>query len=225
MAGSSCESIGSAACLQVRVGHLELDAITNMNPANMFKNPRSFQQHGFSLLEFLIAMTVLTIGVGGLLPLLLGAMTIDKKAAGDTTSTMVAEVVLEQISSQSAASATSVTITDCANNNITISVADQAIGQGSGGTYGGNGAALTYMGIVDWSQAYASVPTGYATQYVACSTTNDTQVTYDIRWDVITTSQSENTKMVIISARPLITSPLALGQIMVPVNLRTLVGM
>jgi type IV pilus modification protein PilV len=196
-----------------------------MNSANMFKNPRSFEQHGFSLLEFLIAMTVLTIGVGGLLPLLLGAITIDKKAAGDTTSTMVAEVVLEQISSQSAATSTAVTITDCANNSATINVVDQNVGSGSGGTYGGNGAALTYMGIVDWTQAYASVPTGYAMQYVACSTTNDTQVTYDVRWDVITTSQSENTKLVVISARPVINSPVALGRIVIPVNLRTLVGM
>lgn len=155
-----------------------------MNPANVFKNPRSGQQHGFSLLEFLIAMTVLTIGVGGLLPLLLGAITIDKKAAGDTTSTMVAEVILEQISSQSAASSNSVSITDCANNTSTITVLDQKVGAGSGGTYGGNGAALTYMGVVDWTQAYASVPAGYAMQYVACSTTNDTPVTYDVRWDV-----------------------------------------
>lgn len=191
----------------------------------MFKNPRSFEQHGFSLLEFLIAMTVLTIGVGGLLPLLLGAITIDKKAAGDTTSTMVAEVVLEQISSQSAATSTAVTITDCANNSATINVVDQNVGSGSGGTYGGNGAALTSLGIVDWTQSYASVPTGYAMQYVACSTTNDTQVTYDVRWDVITTSQSENTKLVVISARPVINSPVALGRIVIPVNLRTLVGM
>lgn len=196
-----------------------------MHPANVFKNPRSFQQHGFSLLEFLIAMTVLTIGVGGLLPLLLGAITIDKKAAGDTTSTMVAEVVLEQISSQAANSSNTVSITDCANNSSTISVADLPVGAGSGGTYGGNGAALTYMGIVDWTQAYASVPAGYAMQYVSCSTTNDTPVTYDVRWDVITTSQSENTKLVVISARPLINSPLALGRIVIPVNLRTLVGM
>ena len=190
-----------------------------------FKTRRLSRQHGFSLLEFLIAMTVLTIGVGGLLPLLLGAITIDKKAAGDTTSTMVAEVVLEQISSQAANSVNPVTITDCANNNQTISVLDQTVGAGSGGTYGGNGAALTYMGIVDWSQSYASVPTGYAMQYVACSTTNDTQVSYDVRWDVITTSQSENTKLVVISARPTVTSPQVLGRIVIPVNLRTLVGM
>lgn len=197
-----------------------------MNFRDAVKNRHMSRQHGFSLLEFLIAMTVLTVGVGGVLPLLLGAITLDKKAAGDTTSTMVAEVVLEQISSQSANNSTAVSITDCASpiNTWTINVADKAVGAGSGGTYGGNGAALTNLGTIDWTQAYASVPAGYAMQYVSCSTTNDTPVTYDVRWDVIKTSQSRNTKMVIISARPLIASPLALGYI-VPVNLRTIVGM
>ena len=183
-------------------------------------------QGGFSVLEFLVAMAVLTIGVGGILPLLLGSITVDKKAAGDTTSTMVAEIVLEQISAQSASTSTAVSITDCANpvNTWTINVVTAAVGGGSGGAFGGNGAALTNQGTVDWSQDYAAIPAGYAMKYVACSTTNDVPVTYEVRWDVIKTSQSDNTKMVVISARPLINSPLALGYI-APVNLRTIVGM
>ena len=197
-----------------------------MKLTNAFKTRRLSRQRGFSLLEFLIAMTVLTIGVGGLLPLLLGALTLDKKAAGDTTSTMVAEVVLEQISAQGAPSLDTVSITDCANppNTPIISMGDAIIGQGSGGTYGGNGATLTSQGSIDWTEPYGNIPAGYAMQYVACSTTNDTRVAYDVRWDLIKTSQSDNTKLVVVSARPVVNSPVALGYIL-PVNLRTVVGM
>ncbi len=189
-------------------------------------NTRNAAQHGFSVLEFLVAMVILSIGVGGILPLLIGSITLDRKAAGDTTATMVAEVVLEQFSSQSSQTSTNPTVNDCATpaNTWTINVAEAVVGGGSGGSYGGNGASLTNSGTVDWTQAYNSVPVGYAMKYVACSTTTDVPVTYDVRWDVIKTSSTNNTKMIIVSARPLINSPMALGYI-APVNLRTIVGM
>jgi prepilin-type N-terminal cleavage/methylation domain-containing protein len=187
---------------------------------------RKASQHGFSVLEFLVAMVILSIGMGGILPLLIGSITINKKAAGDTTSTMVAEAVLEQISSQAADDNNSPTITDCATpaNTWTINLVASPVGGGSGGAFGGNGANLTNQATIDWTQDYNGIPAGYAAKYVACSTTNDVPVTYDVRWDVIQTSSSNNTKMLIISARPLIASPMALGYI-APVNLRTIVGM
>lgn len=185
------------------------------------------RQQGFSLLEFLIAMVVLTIGVGGLLPLLLASITIDKKAAGDTTAVMVAEVVLEQMSSQSSTSLSLPNpIQDCATppNSWTVSEVDAVVGGGSGGAYGGNGAQLTNQGAIDWTQNYAAIPAGYAMRYVACSTTNDTPVTYEVRWDVISTSSSDSTKMIVISARPQISQAWALGYI-APINMRTIIGM
>ena len=198
-----------------------------MKSTNTFRAEKALRQHGFSLLEFLIAMTVLTIGVGGLLPLLLASITLDKKAAGDTTAVMVAEVVLEQMSSQSSTSAALPNpMQDCATppNSWTVSEADAVVGGGSGGAYGGNGAKLTNQGAIDWTQDYAAIPAGYAMRYVACSTTNDTPVTYEVRWDAIMTSSSDNTKMIVISARPQISQAWALGYI-APINMRTIVGM
>ena len=172
-------------------------------------------------------MTVLTIGVGGLLPLLLASITLDKKAAGDTTAVMVAEVVLEQMSSQSStSSALPNPMQDCATppNSWTVNEVAAKVGAGSGGAYGGNGAKLTNQGAVDWTQSYATIPAGYAMQYVACSTTNDTPVTYEVRWNVISTSSSDSTKMIVISARPQILQAWALGYI-APINMRTIIGM
>ena len=197
-----------------------------MKLTGAFNRGNASRQRGFSVVEFLVAMVILSIGMGGVLPLLIGAITINKKAAGDTTSTMVAEAVLEQISSQAADDNNSPTISDCATpaNTWNINLVASPVGGGSGGAYGGNGARLTNQATIDWTQPFGNVPAGYGVQYVACSTTNDVPVTYDVRWDVIQTSSSNNTKMVIVSARPQIASPMALGYI-APVNLRTIVGM
>lgn len=199
-----------------------------MKSTNTFRAEKAVRQQGFSLLEFLIAMVVLTIGVGGLLPLLLASITLDKKAAGDTTAVMVAEVVLEQMSS-AGANFTGVLpnpLQDCANpaNSWNIDMTSAIVGGGSGGANGGNGANLTNQGAIDWTQDYATIPAGFAMRYVACSTTNDTPVTYEVRWDVIKTSSSDSTKMVVVSARPMIQQAWSLG-VIAPINMRTIVGM
>lgn len=201
-----------------------------MKSTNTSRAAKGEKQHGFSLLEFLIAMVVLSIGVGGLLPLLLASITLDKKAAGDTTAVMVAEVVLEQMSSQSAnwQAVLPNPLQDCANPanawNIDVTAPPLGLGTGSGGPYGGNGAKLTNQGAIDWTQDYATIPAGYAMEYVSCSTTNDSPTTYEVRWDVINMSSSYATKTIVISARPKIAQAWALGYI-APVNMRTIIGM
>ena len=184
-----------------------------------FQSGHTSRQHGFTVLEFLFSMAILTIGVGGVLPLLLGSMTIDKKAAGDTTSIMVADLVLVQISSQGAQSQPALFISECATSaNIwTVNVQRKQ----PSGNFGAN---LTAAGTIDWSQDYNAIPAGYAMRYVACSTTNDVPVTYEVRWTVIQTSSADTTKMIVMSARPKIASPIALGFI-APVNLRTIIGL
>ena len=201
-----------------------------MKSMNTSRAVRGEKQHGFSLLEFMIAMVVLGIGVGGLLPLLLASITLDKKAAGDTTAVMVAEVVLEQMSSQSANynGVLPNPIQDCATPpnawNIDTTPPPAGLGTGSGGAYGGNGAQLTNQGAIDWTQAYATIPAGYAMEYVSCSTTNDSPTTYEVRWDVIKMASADATKTIVISARPKIAQAWALGYI-APINMRTIIGM
>ena len=173
------------------------------------------------LIELLISMAVLVIGLGGMLILLVAAMYTNKRAGNDTTSTMVAEHVLEQISSQPANAIDDLAITDCAGNVLNITTIGAVKGAGSGAN-GGNGAALTANGTVDWTQASGAVPAGYDVQYVACGNAS-TRTTYDVRWNVM--SMSAYSRMVVISARPN-PSPQTGGlRFVVPANLRTIGGM
>jgi type II secretory pathway pseudopilin PulG len=176
-------------------------------------------QRGSMLLEVLIAMVVLSIGLGGLIPLLVSSMYTNTNSSTDTTSTMVAEHVLEQITAQDANNTTSLTITDCAGTGWTIGTTGATQGSGNGGSNGGDGANLTSSGYVDWTQDYSSVPSGYAAKYVACGA-GGAQRTYEVRWDVITTSTY--TRMVVISARPI--GETSGMHYVVPVNLRTIGG-
>ena len=173
------------------------------------------------LLELLIAIVVLAIGMGGLIPLLVSSMYSNNKAGTDTTSTMIAEHVLEQISAEAADSSVALAITDCAGTNWTILTAGAAVNSGNGGTYGGNGASMTSGGIIDWSQAYSSVPTNYKMRYVACGS-GARQNVYDVRWDVIT--MSTYARMVVVSARPTEMTVVGGLRYIVPVNLRTIGG-
>src|SRR5215475_4086803 len=173
------------------------------------------KEHGSMLVELLISMVVLMIGLGGLMILLVSAMYTNKKAGHDTTSTMVAEHILEQISSQPANAVANLTLTDCAGTGWNLSTIGAVKGGGSG-VNGGNGAALTSAGIVDWTQTYGAVPAGYAAQYVACGN-GGRQDAYDVRWNVIT--MSSYTRMVMVSARPKASANVGGLRFIMPVNL------
>lgn len=192
----------------------------------ILKQSRSFtrgcRQCGSMMLELLISMVILTVGMGGLMVLLVSAMYTNSKAGHDTSSTMLAEHVLEQISAQPANSSTSLTITDCTGAAWNIDTAGSPKGSGTGGSYGGDGALLTSSGTVDWTQNYGAVPSGYAMHYVACGA-GGRQVTYDVRWNVIT--MSSYSRMVVISARTRSSANVGGLRYIVPVNLRTIGGM
>ena len=184
-------------------------------------NSARTKEQGSMMLELLISMVILVIGLGGLMILLVSVMYTNKKSSRDTTSTMVAEHILEQISSQPANAVANLTLTDCAGTVWNISTLGAIKGGGSG-VNGGNGAALTSAGIVDWTQNYGAVPAGYAAQYVACGN-GGRQDAYDVRWNVIT--MSSYTRMVMVSARPKASANVGGLQFVMPVNLRTIGGM
>jgi len=174
------------------------------------------------LIELLIAMVVLAVGLGGILVLLIASIYTNNRAGNDTTSTMVAEHVLEQISAQPANGVSSLTVTDCAGTGWSINTVGAIQGAGSGGSHGGNGAKLTTTGIIDWTQSYAAVPANYAMNYAACGAGGKRSV-YDIRWDVLT--MSNYSRMIVVSARPS-GSPVVGGvRYIIPPNMRTIGGM
>jgi len=186
------------------------------------------------MIELMISMVVLTVGLGGLLVLLVCCLFNDRGSASDTAATMIAEHVLEQISAEPADSVLGATITDCSGVVWNISTAPATVGAGTGAN-GGNGANLTanlgFGEVIDWTQAYAALPAGYAMQYMACGA-NGRQETYDVRWNMIT--MSPYSRMVLISARRVATpvagtAGAAQGNVgmrfVLPVTLRTINGM
>ena len=183
-------------------------------------------ERGFMMLELMISMVVLSVGLAGILVLMLSAMYTDNRSRNDTGSTMIAEHILEQITAQGLQANSALQITDCAGNLKNVATARANLAAGNAGPNGGNGASLTAGGIIDWTQAFTAVPTDpgtgapYAIEYVACGP-NGRQITYDVRWDVIQMPGSANNRLTVIGARPK-SQPQSGGlHFVVPVNLRT----
>src|SRR5438270_13525443 len=86
---------------------------TNMLSKFGCKTNRAVSQRGMSMIELLIAMTVLAVGMGGMVVVFAAAITGNGKAKFDTSGTMLAQTVLERIAAQPANAAANITIQDC----------------------------------------------------------------------------------------------------------------
>jgi len=133
-------------------------------------------QRGMTLIELMIALTVLTVGLAALMALITTAIATNNRNKLDTGGTFAAQAILETIAAQPGG--TTVNMKDCAGNAISVSTAGSA-SPGSGATVASNGS-------IDFTnQAQSSVPAGYSTNYVGCGPAGR-QVTYDVRWNVRT---------------------------------------
>ena len=159
--------------------------------------------------------------------LLITSLYTNKTAATDTSSTMIAEHILEQISAQGLQATTPLQITDCTYptpQTINFATNPATLGSGNSGANGGNGATLTAGGIINWTQAFSAVPTDpvsgypYAIRYTDCGA-NGKQKVYDVRWNVI--KMSANDRLIVIGARPSNVSTNGGLRFVVPANLRT----
>lgn len=176
-----------------------------------------------TLIELMVAMFMLAVGMGSLLVLFLNATISDNRNMRDTSSTLLAQMVLEQISAQSANSNATIVLADCAGTQWTIATAGGAAPNGQGANLNQNSSSSTYGGI-DQTQAYSAIPANYAMQYADCDSGGH-QAAYDVRWNV-TTITANSTRLVTVSARLANLSSNALGgaQFAVPVTLRGIGG-
>lgn len=172
-----------------------------------------------SLIELMVAMVVLAIGLGGITILLTGSMASNNKNNHDTTATLLAQMVLEQISGQHVYAVTPINVTDCAGNAFTIATAPGAVGTGAG-------ANLKADGSIDFTQASANITANYSMQYVDCSVAGGIQTTYDVRWNVMSVSTNTTTRLITAAARPLASNVNQFGGVFfaLPVNLRGIGG-
>ncbi len=156
---------------------------------------RPSRQAGMSLVEMMIAMTVLAIGMAGSMVLFGLAIASNGRNKTDTGSTLVAQMVIEQIAAVPVrATTTTSQIVDCNPAGATTWTL-----QTTGGT-GGTGASLKSNGEVNWSQDYTGVPDGYKMRYVGCGQGGQ-QIPYEVRWNVRQVNADNWTKLIVVSAR------------------------
>lgn len=185
--------------------------------------PRN-SQAGMTLVELMIALSILAVGMGALTNLLVVAMATDNRNSKDTSATLLAQMVVEQISAQHPNSTATITVTDCAGNTWTVATAGGASPNGTGATLVTSSTAAGYGGI-DQTQAYSNITAGYAMKFVDCGGVGNTGVptTYDVRWNVMTVD-ANYTRLVTASARPLNANALGGIQFALPINLRAVTG-
>ena len=188
-------------------------------------NARRSPQQGMTLIELMIAMVVLAIGLGGITTLLVIGIGTNNRNSKDTTATMLAQLVIEEITSQDPNSGIlTIPITDCAGNAFNMAVTGGAAPGGTGAALVTNAASPNY-GSINQAQAVAAIPAGYQMNYVACSNAGGSRTTYDVRWNVMTVTAA-NSRLVTASARQRNSSSTLLGGpiFALPVNLRGIGG-
>ena len=152
---------------------------------------RENSQAGVTLIETLVACVILSILSLSMITLIITAIATNNRNKIDSTQTMLAESILEQIHSTFNGNGVS-SLQDCSGTDWTI---DTTIPN-----TGSVGAALIGSKI-DFTQA--TPPTGYHMDYVIrtpCDSTGNIVGIYDVRWhlDQIGTT---NTYMITVSAK------------------------
>ena len=181
-------------------------------------------ERGMSLIELMAALLITVIGLTAITQLLILAINTNNRNARDTTATLLAQKVIEQIAAINPATPNTVTITDCAGNAQTISTTEGAGPSGAGAKLVTNAGSASYGGI-DQTQAFGAIPNGYAMRYVDCSDQGGVQTTYDVRWNIMTL-RAGSTRLITTSARSAASNATLLGGRLfaLPVNLRTIGG-
>ncbi len=164
------------------------------------------RQAGMTLIELMIAMAVLAIGMAGVMVLLTSAIATNNRNKGDTTGTMVAQMVLEKVANYPANTNGIIQVTDCRPAALggpqTLNLATTA-----GPMPNGLGAQLdpAGSGTINWTQAQAAVPANYGMTYYVCGA-QGSAAPYDVRWNVVQMTVGGGTtftKLIVVSARPL----------------------
>lgn len=182
------------------------------------RNTRRSRQAGMTLIELLIAMLVLAIGMAGILVMITTAIASNARNKGDSTATMVSQMVMERLASVSASTDTTVNITDCrpasqgGPQTLTLSTTP-------GDPLNGAGATLT-NGLIDWT--VTAVPANYGFVYYNCGT-GQQAAPYEVRVNVMRAAAGY-TKLITVSTRPVggVRGPAQLFA--PPVTLRTMSG-
>jgi Tfp pilus assembly protein PilV len=163
-----------------------------------------------SLIELLIAMTILTVGMLGSMIMILVGMQSNTRNKTDSTAVVLDQEILEMFATLNNYPKTgAVTIFDCgltagAANQHNATLVEGAAPAGAGAVlYTAATAPLpSQVGDIDWTQATptlaTSAVTGYAMRYQACN--GDT---YEVRWNVMQVNANSRDSLLTVSSRQL----------------------
>jgi hypothetical protein len=175
---------------------------------------RKNSQAGMSMVEVMVATIILMVSSLGVIGLVWTSILMNNRNKVDSTQTMLAESIIEQVNSTIIGSGSSA-LGDCDGTTWTIDTTP-------------GGAALSGSRI-DFSES--SPPAGYAMTYVLrapCTSTGALQASYDVRWHVDIVGQDAglptNTYLVTVGARRQGSSSTSGIPESAPISLRVMVG-
>jgi type II secretory pathway pseudopilin PulG len=181
------------------------------------------RQRGMTLIELMVACFVLVVGMLGSLAMILMAIATNGRNKYDTTGTMLAQMVIEQIATlPTNTSTTQITLTDC--TTLTHAGQPHAMAVVGGDIGVPTGAALVpetdvnryrRPGDIDFTEA--APPAGYSMTWHSCGDLN-----FDVRWNV--NQVNERTRLITVSARQVAFARNNANLYAPPVTLRTISG-
>jgi Tfp pilus assembly protein PilV len=143
------------------------------------KRPRQLNsQAGITMIETVMAAAILAIGSLGMIGLVVGSIATNNRNKIDSTQTMLAEAILEQVNSTFNGTGNSA-LTDCAGTTWTINTITTTVTTPPTTSWGANLSGAS----IDWTQP--SPPAGYSMNYsviAPCLGTGAVQGVYDVRW-------------------------------------------
>src|SRR5216683_3584038 len=163
---------------------------------------------GMTLIELMIAMTVLAIGLPSCMMMVMVGMQTNSRNKTDTTATILDQEIVEKYATlKQYPKPTFVAINDCALSAGSANVHNASLGAGVAPAGSGaalyTGASASEVGNIDWTQPVPALATsttpGYAMEYQTCS--GDI---YEVRWNVMVISPNPNSRIsqLTVSARP-----------------------
>jgi prepilin-type N-terminal cleavage/methylation domain-containing protein len=192
-----------------------------------FLEKRSSQK-GMTLIELMIACFVLAVGMLGSLAMIFLAIATNSRNKFDTTGTMIAQTIIEQINTlptnatSGGAFVTAISLTDCGTTTHTATAHSISVQAGDVGVP--VGAALVPNNDADLSRkpgdidfAETAPPAGYNMKWHTCG-----DIEYDVRWNIV--QISERSKLITVSARQQIFSRNNVKMYAPPVTLRSISG-